>query len=105
MSPPSSASQQGQYANSGSIVVQVGQCGNQIGPQLFKLAQHSVSNGLVDRTGYCRAVCVDTEDKVANVRMLNKHLKKVLLRHGQNVLFGKTYNMSSKTSHTVWGGA
>ena len=64
---------------SSAIVIQVGQCGNQLGPRFFKIAQSS-KTGFIDSNNTnnsqtCRAVCVDTENKVVNYRNLEQGMK------------------------------
>lgn len=59
-----------------SIILPVGQCGNQISHELMTLIDnHSVSHPLSHRDGKLRCVCVDSEPKVIgnNLRSDKKH--------------------------------
>lgn len=47
-----------------SIVLLVGQCGNQVGHELMRLIDKSDAHPLSHRDGKLRCVCVDSESKV-----------------------------------------
>ena len=47
-----------------SIVLLVGQCGNQVGHELMSLIDKSDTHPLSHRDGKLRSVCVDSESKV-----------------------------------------
>ena len=49
-----------------SIVLLVGQCGNQVGHELMSLIDKSDTHPLSHRDGKLRCVCVDSETKVIN---------------------------------------
>lgn len=49
-----------------SIVLLVGQCGNQVGHELMGLIDKSDTHPLSHRDGKLRCVCVDSESKVIN---------------------------------------
>lgn len=49
-----------------SIVLLVGQCGNQVGHELMSLIDKSETHPLSHRDGKLRCVCVDSETKVIN---------------------------------------
>ena len=49
-----------------SIILLVGQCGNQVGHELMSLIDKSDTHPLSHRDGKLRCVCVDSETKVIN---------------------------------------
>jgi len=49
-----------------SIILLVGQCGNQVGHELLSLIDKSDTHPLSHRDGKLRCVCVDSEAKVIN---------------------------------------
>ena len=46
------------------MIVQVGQCGNQLGRELWQLAAHDAGSAWYDQEGFARCVAIDSEPRV-----------------------------------------
>ena len=72
-----------------SVVLMVGQCGNQIGHDLMKLIDSNTdTHPLTHRDGKVRCVCIDSEPKVINANIADDTRRGQFYR-GSNVVVGQ----------------
>ena len=68
-----------------SIVLLVGQCGNQVGHELMRLIDKSDAHPLSHRDGKLRCVCVDSESKVIGHNYREDSRSSKLYREGNMI--------------------